>query len=50
MEVEIRIRDLAELSASWEKLGDIPAHKEWSKQIEPVVVSGTPNWKIYRLL
>ena len=50
VEVEVQIRDLAELSASWERLGAIAAHKEWSKQIEPVVVSGSPVWKIYRLL
>ena len=44
------VEDLAELNRIWDKLGTIAAHKEWSKTIEPHVVSGTNRWEIYRLL
>ncbi len=50
IESEVQIEDLAELSASWEKLGTIEAHKEWSKEIEPHVVSGTPHWQVFRVV
>lgn len=47
---EVVLKDLAELSASWEKLATLDAHKQWGKDIEPYVVSGTPRWEIYRIL
>jgi len=50
VELEVRINDLNELNDSWEMLGGIEAHKKWSLDIEPYVVSGTPNWKIYRVI
>jgi hypothetical protein len=50
IEVDVLVRDLTELDASWNKLGSIAAHKEWSKQIEPYIVSGTPRWEIFRII
>ncbi len=50
IESEVQIEDLAELSTSWEKLGAIEAHKEWSKEIEPYVVSGTSHWQVFRVV
>ena len=47
---EVEIEDLAELGAAWEKLGAIEAHKQWSKDIEPYIVSGTPHWQIFRVV
>ena len=47
---EVEIRDLAELNAAWEKLGTIEAHKQWGKDMEPHVVSGSPRWEILRLI
>lgn len=47
---EILVKDLAELNQSWEKLGAIAAHKQWSKELEPFVVSGTNRWEIYRVI
>jgi hypothetical protein len=44
------VEDLAELNRVWDKLGSIPAHQQWSKELEPDVVSGTSRWEIYRLL
>jgi hypothetical protein len=44
------IEDLTELDQVWDKLAAIPAHKQWSKELEPFVVSGTSRWEIYRVL
>lgn len=47
---EILITDLNELNASWSKLGEISAHKEWGKEMEQLIVSGTPRWEIFRVV
>lgn len=47
---EVVLQDLAALSASWDKLSNHAAHKAWSKELEPFVVSGTPRWEIFRVL
>ena len=44
------IEDLAELNRVWDKLASIPAHKQWGKDLEPFVVSGTSRWEIFRVL
>lgn len=50
IEVDVMLEDLSELNAAWNKLGSIPAHKEWSRQIEPCIVSGTPRWQVFRVV
>ena len=47
---EVEIEDLADLGQAWAKLGSIDAHQQWSKDIEPYIVSGTPHWQIFRVL
>ena len=44
------VKDLSELNRAWEKLATIAAHKQWSKDLAPHVVSGTSRWEIYRVL
>ena len=44
------VEDLAELERAWVKLAAIDAHKQWSKELEPDVVSGTARWSVYRVL
>ena len=46
---EVILKDLGELSASWDKLATIEAHKQWSKNLEPYIVSGTPRWEVFRI-
>jgi hypothetical protein len=48
--MDVLVQNLMELDASWNKLGSIPAHREWSKQIEPYIVSGTPRWEVFRIV
>ncbi len=50
VQTEVLVADLAELNAAWNKLGAIEAHKEWSKGLEPYIVSGTPRWEILRIV
>ncbi|CAN7661289.1 hypothetical protein LJR296_005038 [Cupriavidus necator] len=47
---EVMLNDLAELSAAWDKLATIELHKQWSKDLEPYIVSGSPRWEVLRLL
>lgn len=47
---EWTLGDLAELEKSWSALAKIEAHKAWSKDMEPYVVSGSSRWEIYRVL
>lgn len=50
IQTEHLVKDLSELNQAWEKLATIPAHKQWSKDLEPHVVSGTSRWEIFRVL
>ena len=50
IQTEHLVQDLSELDRAWEKLAAIAAHKQWSKDLEPHVVSGTNRWEIYRVL
>ncbi len=47
---EITISGLTELDESWQELGDIDAHKSWSKELEPHIVSGSQYWEILRIV
>ncbi len=47
---EVLISGLTELDESWNKLGEIEAHKKWSKELEPFIVSGSQYWEILRLV
>lgn len=44
------IENLDELNRAWDQLAALPEHKQWGKELEPHVVSGTSRWEIYRLL
>jgi len=44
------VETLAELERAWAQLASVPAHKQWSKDLEPVVVSGTSRWSIFRVV
>ncbi len=48
--VEVAVADLAELNAAWDKLATIEAHKQWGRDLEPLVVSGTNRWEIFRVV
>lgn len=47
---EVELADLAALHTSWEKLATIESHKDWSKDLEPYIVSGTAYWEVYKIV
>lgn len=48
IEVNHQVESLAQLEDFFAKLSKIDAHAQWGKQLEPLVVSGSSCWKIYR--
>ncbi|MEY8248019.1 MAG: hypothetical protein RPT11_06500 [Bermanella sp.] len=46
---EVELPDLAALHSAWEKLASIDSHKDWSKELEPNIVSGSAYWDVYRV-
>lgn len=50
IQAEHVVEDLSKLNQAWDKLATIPAHKQWGKDLEPYVVSGTSRWEIFRIL
>lgn len=50
VQTEHLIQNLAELQQVWDKLATLDAHKQWGKELEPYVVSGTSRWEILRVL
>jgi ketosteroid isomerase-like protein len=50
VEASHRVESLAQLEAFFTRLGEVPAHAEWGKAMEPLVVSGTTRWEILRVL
>lgn len=49
-ELETQVPSLAELEKSWAEMAKLPAHKQFSKELEPHIVSGSNRWEILRLL
>lgn len=46
---EIELDSLTALDESWDKLSKLDAHEQWSKDMEPNIVSGSHRWEIFRL-
>lgn len=49
-EVEFEVESLADLESVFARLSEVPYHREWGKEIEPHVVSGTNRWEIFRVV
>jgi hypothetical protein len=50
VEINHTIESLAHLERFFEAIGKIEAHKQWGKELEPYVVSGSALWTIYRVI
>lgn len=50
VELNVTVDSLAELEQIFEKIGKDEAHKRWGPELEPVVVSGSSSWQIFRVL
>lgn len=46
--VDVRCRDLAELHQQWDALARREDHAKFSTKIEPLLVSGSTRWEVFR--
>lgn len=48
VEFESRFDSLSDLEGAWGDMARIEYHREYMKQLEPLVVSGSNRWSIYK--
>ena len=48
--VDVRVKDMAELNGQWDKLAQREDHKQFAAELEPLIVSGSTRWEIFRLV
>jgi len=48
LEIESRCEDLSELEETWADLEHSPLHREYVAMLEPLVVPGTNEWRVWR--
>ena len=49
VEANHTVKSIGHLEQFFEAIGKIDAHKQWSRELEPHVVSGSAVWNIYRV-
>lgn len=50
LEFEMTVDSLAQLEQMWAKLPEIPYHKQFGKDLEPLIVSGSNHWDVFRVV
>jgi hypothetical protein len=50
VEANHSVETIAQLEKFFETIGKIDAHRQWGKDLEPHVVSGSAVWTIYRVV
>lgn len=50
VEFESQVASLAELEKAWTEMSKLPAHKQFSKDLEAHIVSGSNRWELLRVL
>ena len=50
VEVHHSVETLSQLEQFFAAIGKNNAHKQWGKDLEPYVVSGTPRWEVFRVV
>ena len=48
--VDVRVKDMAKLDAQWQKLTQRKDHKKFASELEPLIVSGSTRWEIFRVV
>ena len=48
--VDVRVKDMAELNEQWNRLAERQDHREFGKEVEPLLVSGQTRWEILRVI
>ncbi len=50
LQMDLPIRDLAELEEIFAKIAKVPGHAEWGEKLEPLIVSGSSYWEVFRVI
>jgi len=50
VEVEFQIEGLDDLQRFYDKIATIRMHEEWGKRMGEVIVSGSTNWEVFRVV
>ena len=48
--VDVRVRDMGELQRQWDSLANNKVHQRFAAELEPLIVSGSSRWEIFRLI
>lgn len=48
IQVEVEIADLVALDDAWTRLAKVPDQETWAAELQPLIVSGTTSWSVYR--
>jgi hypothetical protein len=49
-ENDIMVPSLEALEKAWARMATLPAHQQFGKQLEPLIVSGSNKWEVYRVV
>jgi hypothetical protein len=49
LEIESQYATLADLEKAWTEIAKLPAHAQFSKDLEPHIVSGSNRWDVFRV-
>ena len=49
-ECEYTVESLKQLQKMWEDMSTMEAHQQFSKDLEPIIVSGSNRWEIFRMV
>ncbi|MEZ4294825.1 MAG: hypothetical protein R3B70_07600 [Polyangiaceae bacterium] len=49
VEFEVRVDSLNDLESAWADMGKNPYHAQYLKELEPHIMSGSNEWKIYEV-
>ena len=49
-ECEYTVESLEQLQKMWEDMSTMEAHQQFGKDLEPIIVSGSNRWEIFRVV
>ena len=50
LECEYTVESLEQLEKMWEDISTMEAHQQFGKDLEPIIVSGSNRWEIFRVV
>lgn len=50
IQVDMQIESLGHLEEVFSRLGKVPEHGPWGVEMEPLVVSGSTYWEVFRVV